>query len=155
MEIMDEESMQAKIEKWVEATPPMKRSVILLPIVILLSLFLVWYWDWANLSLEKMLGPFIMNVIVFFFIIVPLTSVLKKRNHAKWGIDVILGSVIDGWHYNGYIVTYPSIWVSTLDRLWYDLSTTGCTYTPSLHMSIVGVRNNHSHNYLVYCFAIW
>ena len=75
--------MQAKIEKWVEATPPMKRSVILLPIVILLSLFLVWYWDWANLSLEKMLGPFIVNVIVFFFIIVPLTSVLKKRNHAK------------------------------------------------------------------------
>ena len=83
MEIMDEEPMQAKIGKWVEATPPMKRSVILLPIVILLSLFLVWYWDWANLSLEKMLGPFIMNVIVFFFIIVPLTSVLKKRNHAK------------------------------------------------------------------------
>ena len=80
---MDEESMQAKIEKWVEVTPPMKRSVILLPIVILLSLFLVWYWDWANLSLEKMLGPFIVNVIVFFFIIVPLTSVLKKRNHAK------------------------------------------------------------------------
>ena len=75
--------MQAKIEKWVEETPPMKRSVILLPIVILLSLFLVWYWDWANLSLEKMLGPFIVNVIVFFFIIVPLTSVLKKRNHAK------------------------------------------------------------------------
>ena len=80
---MDEESMQNKIEKWVEATPPMKRSVILLPIVILLSLFLVWYWDWANLSLEKMLGPFIMNVIVFFFIIVPLTSVWKKRSHAK------------------------------------------------------------------------
>ena len=80
---MDEESMQAKIEKWVEATPTMKRFVILLPIVILLSLFLVWYWDWANLSLEKMLGPFIVNVIVFFFIIVPLTSVLKKRNHAK------------------------------------------------------------------------
>ena len=76
---MDEESMQAKIEKWVEAPPPMKRSVILLPIVILLSLFLVWYWDWANLSLEKMLGPFIVNVIVFFFIIVPLTSVWKKE----------------------------------------------------------------------------
>ena len=75
--------MQAKIEKWVEATPTMKRSVILLLIVILLSLFLVWYWDWANLSSEKMLGAFIMNVIVFFFIIVPLTSVLKKRNHAK------------------------------------------------------------------------
>ena len=83
MEIMDEESMQTKIQKWVEATPPMKRSVILLPIVILMSLFLVCYWDWANLSLEKMLGPFIVNVIVFFFIIVPLTSVLKKRNHAK------------------------------------------------------------------------
>ena len=80
---MDEESMQAKIEKWVKETPPMKRSVILLPIVILLSLFLVWYCDWAKLSSEKMLGPFIMNVIVFFFIIVPLTSVWKKRKHAK------------------------------------------------------------------------
>ena len=80
---MDEESMQTNIEKWVEATPPMKRSVIFLPIVILLSLFLVWYWDWANLSSEKMLGPFIMNVIIFFFIIVPLTSFWKKRNHPK------------------------------------------------------------------------
>jgi hypothetical protein len=26
-------------------------------------------------------------------------------------------SEVDGYHYNGYIVTYPSIWVSTLDRL--------------------------------------
>ena len=92
---MDEGSMQAKIEKWVETTPPMKRSVILLPMVILLSLFLVWYWDWANLSSEKMLGAFIMNVIVFFFIIVPLTFVWKIRNHAKWGIDVILGRDYD------------------------------------------------------------
>ena len=75
---MDEKSMQTKIEKWVEVTPPMKRSVILLPIVILLSLFLVWYWDWANLSSEKMLGAFIMNVIVFFFILVPLNSAWKK-----------------------------------------------------------------------------
>ena len=75
--------MQIKIEKWVEAPLPMKRSVMFLPIVILLSLFLVWYWDWANLSSEKMLGPFIMNVIVFLFIIAPLTSFWKKRNHPK------------------------------------------------------------------------
>jgi len=26
-------------------------------------------------------------------------------------------SEVDGQHYNGYIVTYPSIWVHTLDRL--------------------------------------
>lgn len=80
---MDEGSMQAKIEKWVETTPPMKRSVILLSMVILLSLFLVWYWDWANPSSEELLGSFIVNVTVFFFIIVPLTSLWKKRNHAK------------------------------------------------------------------------
>ena len=80
---MEEGSMQAKIEKWVETTPPMKRSVIILPTVILLSLLLVWFWDWTNPSSEEMLGAFIMNVIVFFFIIVPLTSVWKKRNHAK------------------------------------------------------------------------
>ena len=80
---MEDGSMQAKIEKWVETTTPMKRSVILLPTVILLSLFLVWFWDWTNPSSEELLGSFIVNVIVFFFIIVPLTSVWKKRNHAK------------------------------------------------------------------------
>ena len=80
---MEEGSMQAKIEKWVETTPPMKRSVILLPPLILLSLFLVWFWDWTNPSSEELLGSFIMNVIVFFFIIVPLTSLWKIRNHAK------------------------------------------------------------------------
>ena len=80
---MGEGSMQAKIEKWVETTPPMKRFVILFPTVILLSLFLVWFWDWMNPNSEEMLGAFIMNVIVFFFIIVPLNSVWKKRNRAK------------------------------------------------------------------------
>ena len=80
---MDDESLQAKIEKWMETTPPMKRSVILLSIVIPLSLFLVWHLGRANLSLEEMLGAFMMNVIVFIFIIVPLNSIWKKRNHAK------------------------------------------------------------------------
>ena len=70
--------MQAKIENWMEATPPIKRFVILLSTVILLSLLLVWSWDRTNPSSEEMLGAFIMNVIVFFFIIVPLNSVWKK-----------------------------------------------------------------------------
>jgi hypothetical protein len=77
---MDEGGLQAKIEKWMEETPPMKRSVILLPPIILLSLLLVWYWDWTNPSWEEMGGAFIMNVIVFFFIFVPLNSIRKKRN---------------------------------------------------------------------------
>ncbi len=80
---MDDGSMQAKIEKWVEATPPMKRFVILLPTVIFLSLLLAWTWGWTNPSPEEMLGAFIMNVIVFFFIIVPLNSVRKKGKYAK------------------------------------------------------------------------
>ena len=80
---MDDVSMQAKIEKWVEATPPMKRFVILLPTVIFLSLLLAWTWGWTNPSPEEMLGAFIMNVIVFFFIIVPLNSVRKKGKYAK------------------------------------------------------------------------
>ena len=83
MQIMDDGSMQAKIEKWVEATPPMKRFVILLPTVIFLSLLLAWTWGWTNPSPEEMLGAFIMNVIVFFFIIVPLNSVRKKGKYAK------------------------------------------------------------------------
>ena len=83
MQIMDDGSVQAKIEKWVEATPPMKRLLILLPTAILLSLLLVWTWGWTNPSPEEMLGAFTMNVIVFFFIIVPLNSVWKKRNHTK------------------------------------------------------------------------
>ena len=80
---MDDGSVQAKIEKWVEATPPMKRFVILLPTVIFLSLLLAWTWGWTNPSPEEMLGAFIMNVIVFFFIIVPLNSVRKKGKYAK------------------------------------------------------------------------
>ena len=83
MQIMDDGSMQAKIEKLVEATPPMKRFVILLPTVIFLSLLLAWTWGWTNPSPEEMLGAFIMNVIVFFFIIVPLNSVRKKGKYAK------------------------------------------------------------------------
>ena len=80
---MDDGSVQAKIEKWVEATPPMKRLFTLLPTAILLSLLLVWTWGWTNPSPEEMLGAFTVNVIVFFFIIFPLNSVWKKRNHAK------------------------------------------------------------------------
>ena len=83
VQIMDDGHMQAKIEKWLEETPPMKRSVILLSTVIFLSLLLVWTWGWTNSSLELLLGTFVMNVIGFFFIIVPLNSVWKKRNRAR------------------------------------------------------------------------
>ena len=41
-------------------------------------------------------------------------AILKK-------VDVTIGitfpSEVDGQHYKGYIVTYPSIWVHALDRL--------------------------------------
>ena len=74
---MDEGPMQAKIENWMEATPPIKRFVILLSTVILLSLLLVWSWNWTNPSSEEMLGAFMVNVFVFFLVIVPLTQFWK------------------------------------------------------------------------------
>jgi len=75
---MDEGTLQAKIEKWVEETPPMKRFIICFSLVFLLSLFMVWYWDWANLSSDGMMSAFMLNIFAFFFIFMPLSWLWKK-----------------------------------------------------------------------------
>ena len=75
---MDEGTLQAKIEKWVEETPPMKRFIIFFSLVFLLSLFMVWYWDWANLSSDGMMSAFMLNIFAFFFVFMPLSWLWKK-----------------------------------------------------------------------------
>ena len=75
---MDEGRLQAKIEKWVEETPPMKRFIICFSLVFLLSLFMVWYWDWANLSSDGMMSAFMLNIFAFFFVFMPLSWLWKK-----------------------------------------------------------------------------
>ena len=71
-----EEELPAKIEKWMEETPPVKRFTILSLLILFLTAFLIWYWDWANLSIDGMVAVLIVNTIVFF-IIYPL---IKKKN---------------------------------------------------------------------------
>ena len=71
-----EEELPAKIEKWMEETPPVKRFTILSLLILFLTTFLIWYWDWANLSIDGMVAVLIVNTIVFF-IIYPL---IKKKN---------------------------------------------------------------------------
>ena len=71
-----EEELPAKIEKWMEETPPVKRFTILSLLILFLTAFLIWYWDWANLSIDGMVTVLIVNTIVFF-IIYPL---IKKKN---------------------------------------------------------------------------
>ena len=75
---MDEGTLQAKIEKWVEETPPMKRFIICFSLVFLLSLFMVGYWDWANLSSDGMMSVFMLNIFAFFFVFMPLSWLWKK-----------------------------------------------------------------------------
>ena len=75
---MDEGTLQAKIEKLVEETPPMKRFIICFSLVFLLSLFMVWYWDWANLSSDGMMSAFMLNIFAFFFVFMPLSWLWKK-----------------------------------------------------------------------------
>ena len=75
---MDEGTLQAKIEKWMEETPPMKRFIICFSLVFLLSLFMVWYWDWANLSSDGMMSAFMLNIFAFFFVFMPLSWLWKK-----------------------------------------------------------------------------
>ena len=72
---MDGGTLQAKIEKWAEETPPMKRFIIgvLLPLSLL-----VWYWDWANLSSDGMMSAFMLNIFAFFFVVMPLSWLWKK-----------------------------------------------------------------------------
>ena len=71
-----EEELPAKIEKWMEETPPVKRFTILSLLILFLTTFLIWYWDWANLSIDGMVAVLIVNTIVFF-LIYPL---IKKKN---------------------------------------------------------------------------
>ena len=71
-----EEKLPAKIEKWMEETPPVKRFTILSLLILFLVAFLIWYWDWANLSIDGMVTVLIVNTIVFF-LIYPL---IKKKN---------------------------------------------------------------------------
>ncbi len=80
---MDGDKLQAKIEKWIEETPPMKRFIICISLVLPLSMFLLWHWDRSDFTSAEIVGAFIGNVIVFFFILVPLNSIWKKRNHTK------------------------------------------------------------------------
>ena len=75
---MDGEKLQAKIEKWVEETPPMKSFIICISLVLPLSMFLLWHWGRSDFTSAQMVGAFLMNVILYFFIIVPLNHIWKK-----------------------------------------------------------------------------
>ena len=75
---MEEEKLTAKIQQWGEETPPMKRFVIASLLILLFVAFMIWYWDWANLSIDGMVSAFILNIFVFFFIFIPLTWLWKK-----------------------------------------------------------------------------
>ena len=69
----------------------------------------------------------------------PRRGLIKEWKTQGYSSGIISPREYDASECNGYIVTYPSIWVATLDRLWYDLSTTVCIYAPRLRMNIVGV----------------
>ena len=68
----------SNIEKWMEETSRPKVIVIFSLLVIVLSGFLFWYWDWANLSVDGMAGAFMLNIFAFFFIFLPLSWIWKK-----------------------------------------------------------------------------
>jgi uncharacterized membrane protein YagU involved in acid resistance len=74
--------LQAKTEKWLEETPPMKRFTILVLLILFLGAFGIWYWnwysDWAKVDLGSMLVYAIFNTFIFFLIIIPLTRFWKK-----------------------------------------------------------------------------
>ena len=68
----------SNIEKWMEETSGTKVIVIISLLVIVLSGFLFWYWDWANLSVDGMASAFMLNIIAFFFIFLPLSWIWKN-----------------------------------------------------------------------------
>ena len=74
--VMDKEELPAKIEKWMDETPPVKRFAVAILLILFLVAFMIWYWDWANLSIDGMVAVLIVNTIVFF-LIYPL---IKKKN---------------------------------------------------------------------------
>ena len=79
---MDKEELPAKIEKWMEETPPVKRFTILSLLILFLVAFTIWYWNWysywANLDLASMTGMLIAHTFIFFLIIIPFTWFWKK-----------------------------------------------------------------------------
>jgi len=75
---MDGEKLQAKIEKWVEETPPLKRFIICFSLILPLSMFLLWHVGRSDFSSDQMVGVFLGNVIIFFFILVPLNNIWNK-----------------------------------------------------------------------------
>ena len=68
----------SNMEKWMKETSRAKLIVIISLLVIVLSGFLFWYWDWANLSVDGMASAFMLNIIAFFFIFLPLSWIWKK-----------------------------------------------------------------------------
>tara|TARA_A100001037_G_scaffold100597_1_gene91633 strand:+ start:301 stop:537 length:237 start_codon:yes stop_codon:yes gene_type:complete len=68
----------SNIENWMEETSKPKVIVIFSLLVIILSGFLFWYWDWANLSVDGMTSAFMLNIFAFFFIFIPLGWIWKK-----------------------------------------------------------------------------
>ena len=68
----------SNIEKWMDENSGPKVIVIFSLLVIVLSGFLFWYWDWANLSVDGMASAFMLNIIAFFFIFLPLSWIWKK-----------------------------------------------------------------------------
>jgi membrane protein YdbS with pleckstrin-like domain len=76
--VMDKEELPAKIEKWMDETPPVKRFAVVILLILFLVAFMIWYWDWANLSSDGMMSAFILNIFVFFLIFMPLSWLWKK-----------------------------------------------------------------------------
>tara|TARA_B100001142_G_C13889637_1_gene483416 strand:- start:71 stop:307 length:237 start_codon:yes stop_codon:yes gene_type:complete len=72
------ERKASNIEKWMDENSRPKVTVIFSLLVIVLSGFLFWYWDWANLSVDGMAGAFMLNIFAFFFIFLPLSWIWKK-----------------------------------------------------------------------------
>ena len=68
----------SNMEKWMKEPSRAKLIVIISLLVIVLSGFLFWYWDWANLSVDGMAGAFMLNIFAFFFIFLPLSWIWKK-----------------------------------------------------------------------------
>ena len=67
-----------KIEKWAEEVSPIKRFIICISLVLPLSMFLLWHVGRSGFTSGQMVGAFIGNVIVYFFILVPLNIIWKK-----------------------------------------------------------------------------
>ena len=75
---MNKEELPSRIEKWMEETSPVKRIAIASLLILTLAAFMIWYWDWANLSSDGMISAFILNIFVFIFIFIPLSRLWKK-----------------------------------------------------------------------------